>query len=361
VTIVGRARRRRRRQAGFSLPEVLIALGLASIVALGLLLLTRAQLQAFQQNDQINRAQQNARAGMSFVEQLLRRACSGASQGQVRIAVAGAAASIQPCVRHWDGAALSAGTFTGGNQTTAADAIEVIHGYGSLTAAVGTPSGTTITVKDTTGFAVNDLILLSDDVFTAAELHKVTAIAPSTFPTVNGTLTVDSAVVGGPPVLGTTMKVMRARSYAIYLSTSGVTAGSLMLDPDGMIGANHDDAEPLVEQVVDFQVAIGLDGDINGTVLEANPASNTDEWLGNHASDALFSASVPPWNSTGLPQPRQIRAGVLVRTSATFAGAGVQESALENRPAPTVAGSGQNPRWRPLRMVVAPRAWNLGE
>ncbi len=46
---------------------LLIALGLSSIVAAGLLALTCSQLLAFQQNEQINRAQQNARAGMGDI------------------------------------------------------------------------------------------------------------------------------------------------------------------------------------------------------------------------------------------------------------------------------------------------------
>ena len=140
-------------------------------------------------------------------------------------------------------------------------------------------------------------------------------------------------------------------------ASAGDFTDALMLDPDGMIGAVHTDAEPLVEQAFDFQIALGVDANTDGLISDLG--NSTDEWLGNAAGDGALAA--PPWNTVGMPQPRQLRVGIMTRTTSSFSGAGTVESALENRPAPTTATAGQNRRWRPLRMVIAPRAWNLIE
>src|SRR5215471_19043081 len=114
----------------------------------------------------------------------------------------------------------------------------------------------------------------------------------------------------------------------------------LKVAPDGRpadttTGRGHTDAEPLIEGVADFEVAVGIDANANGTILESTTNAQTtlsgglalaDEWIGNHtADDALPS---PPWDpsttTTGPPisytRLRDIRVSLIVRTLNTYSG-----------------------------------------
>jgi prepilin-type N-terminal cleavage/methylation domain-containing protein len=351
------------RERGFSLPEMMIALGLASIVSAGLLMLTRTQLQAFQQNDQINRAQQNTRAGMAYVENVLRRACGGMSQGAVSLNVPGVTPVILPCLRFHDGvSALNAGGYTSGSPTTAADAVEVVYGYGSITSNTGTLSVAGIAVRDTTGFKVGDFVLVTDRGMTKAALFKLQSVTAGVAPagTLNFATPGGAYLSPGVNLLGgaDSVFVLRAKSLAFYVNTDNTSANfnALMYDPDGMAGTDHATDEPLVENVDDFQIAVGFDNDATGTLTDS--ASASDEWVGNATGETAINVIGPP---PDWAKARQIRIGLRIATASRFSGAATAELALENRPATTPNTTGGNPRWRPLRMVVAPRAWNLAE
>jgi hypothetical protein len=377
---------RRRRARGLTLVEILVALGLAGVMSAFMLMLTRGQLIAYDVNDSIVKAQQNARSGTDWLESVLRKACGGISSGRMVVARPGGTTN-EYCVEVYGGAAQSGGRFTTGTVTTGADAIELVWGTSPVTMATTSAAGTnTVSVKDVTGFNNGDFVLVTN--FNEAALYQLNAAptisAITNFPNA-GTLQFSATATSTPPTLtGSSNFVMKAKSISIYLETAGANAGMLMLDGDGMFGTTHADAlsQPLVEGVEDFQIAVGQDTSTtlpawDGALFEASPASTTDEWLGNVAGDGTMDRSwitgPPgiPWNPpcSGAPatcvdpQYRAIRATLLVKTLNRFPGDAPAIPGYEDR-LPGAAGgytltTGGAPRFRAMRMTVAPRVWNL--
>jgi prepilin-type N-terminal cleavage/methylation domain-containing protein len=374
------------RQRGFTLVELLVSLALSSLVAAGVLLLTRAQLRAYDLNDGIVRAQQNARTGLEFIETQLRRACGGISQGSVAINLPGITPVRKSCLQVWDSAQQTGATFSTSG-TTSPDAVEIIYAtantnntYSATSAAFVAGSTTpSVTVTDMSGFSVGDLVLVTDfknaNLFQIATINGGSSAATGAGPLGFGTLS--SASINAfnyTPASGDA--VIKATSIALYLvAGSGLTPGQLYLDPDGMVGTDHTDGQPLIEGVSDFQVAVGIDwstvAPANGTQNDgiiteaASRALNNDEWIGNFAGETIPApASAAPWNPTvaAAPMLLQIRATVLVRTTNTFTEATANMGPYEDGATITAADSaGRYPRYRAMRMTVAPRAWNLGE
>jgi type IV pilus assembly protein PilW len=373
------------RARGFSLVELMIALALSSLVAAGVLILVRSQLAAFELNDSVMKTQQNARAGIEFVESQLRRACVGISEGALAIDVPGITpVGTRSCVQFFDSAALSGGTFTTSGSTSP-DAIEIVYGAanssGSYTVAsvVSGFSSTTpqVTVTDMTGFSVGDYVLVTN--FKRADLLKIATINGGAVPATGpgpltfGTLSANAVSPAGyTPAAGDA--VMKATTISIYRGVGfGSTPAQLFFDPDGMVGADHTDAQPLVEGVADFQLAFGLDwqaaAPANGTQNDglitegpvAGRAANDDEWIGNFAGEVLPAA---PWNPTPAAAPMllQIRTTLVLRTLNVYKEPIANLGPFEDGAAVTALdAAGGYPRYRTMRTVVAPRVWNLGE
>ncbi len=364
---------------GFSLIELMIAMLLAGIVASGMLMVARGQIVASELNDQVTRAQQNGRAGLGFAEAHFRRSCGGISLGRVGINVPGAPQQIVDCVRVWDGATPSGGTFIDGTPAALPDAVELIYGAPPVTVAVGpTPpdlAALSVNVADLTGFAIGDLVLLGD--LRQALLVRISSIsAEETAPQGRLVFAAPAAPLKLPdnsgnatdPILslqpGAT--VMKAQSISFYVeSASGPFHGLLMYDPDGVAGASHDDAQPLVEGVEDFQIALGADRDGDGVITESAPGSGTDEWIGNTIGELPLATT--PWNRpipAADPQLREIRVSLVVHTNNTYPGLSPVlgtggEIALEDRTTYPSFPQGGGPRYRVMRIRIAPRVWNL--
>jgi hypothetical protein len=139
-----------------------------------------------------------------------------------------------------------------------------------------------------------------------------------------------------------------------------------MVDPDGVASPNHLDftrVMPAAEGVVDFQVAVGNDGNGDGVISETSASPGSDEWIGNGAGEII---PAPPWNAGSLatpPQLRQLRLSLLFQTANSYGGVAAPLPTFEDRPAssyPSVAAAGA-PRYRAMRITVSPRAWNLAE
>jgi prepilin-type N-terminal cleavage/methylation domain-containing protein len=397
-----------RRARGFSLVEVLVALALAGVMSAFLLMITRSQLSAYRVNDQVTRAQVNARAGAEFVEGVLRRACGGLSAGAVSVNV-GAVSKLTTCVKVYDGAegpndySSTGGTFTMPASTQAAsksDAIEVIYGTSPMT--IISPSTTpsvnaagTATICDGTGFSAGDFVLLTN--MQAGFLMKIASIQNSSNPPTctnqviltfdaTGPATALPAAIAGvaTPTPAAGDYVLKAQSYALYrfnkpspsTSLDKQLNGNLVLDPDGIAGADHSDAEPVVEGVDNFEIAVAADGDNNGTITESTASPSTDEWMGNAAGELPLTTQLNAGVASGFfnvpattplaPQYKQIRATILARTIATYGGASSLDQSgtatpAENRSLSSlvVSQGGNAPKYRVLRVNVAPRIWNL--
>jgi prepilin-type N-terminal cleavage/methylation domain-containing protein len=364
-------RRRRRQRGGFTLMEIMIAMALTSIVTASVLGIVRSQLMVFEMNDQVVRTQQNARAAMDSVETILRRACGGIGSGSVGVNVAGVPQTTVPCLRHYDGATITAASFAAGSASLP-DAIELVYASGTMTVMTAVPSLATTTpavpVADIRSFAVGDYVLVGD--FANADLFKISAISPDATNPPRGTLslgTLAANVVSPALTLAIGSPVLKASTYSFYVAPAGTAfyANMLMVDADGVASANHLDftkVMPAVEGVVDFQIAIGNDTNADGIITESTSSPGTDEWIGNTSGETIPAT---PWNSSNtatLPQLKQVRVSLLLQTLNSYGGTAPALPRFEDRPAssyPTVGAS--SPRYRSARMVVAPRGWNLSE
>ncbi len=362
-----------RRQRGFTLMEILVAMALTAIVTTSVLAIVRTQMQTFEMNDQLVRTQQNTRAGMDLVETIVRRACGGINTGLVQVFTpAVTSSSGLPCLRFYDGAAVSATAFTS-SSANLPDAIEVIYATGTMTAltAFSMTTAPTITVIDASSFSTGDLVLLTDKSYANPALFKISSISGNvlslgtfgTAPALNATLTsyVANSTSGTP--------VFKAASYSFFVApndgTAGIYAKMLMVDANGVTSSNHlaygSTVQPAVEGVVDFQVAIGNDLNANGIITD---------WVGDVWGEAMLNPATNPWNSSNtstMPQYRQVRLSLLLNTLNSYAGTPLSawpSTGFEDRPAasyPTITAGTASARYRSVRMIVAPRAWNLSE
>jgi hypothetical protein len=177
--------------------------------------------------------------------------------------------------------------------------------------------------------------------------------------------------------------VMPAKVYSLFIDTTTDSRNPMLkLDPDGVAGTTHDDAEPLAEGVEDLQVAIGWDGKFGNTIdgYLLDNGSATDEWLGNQGTTEITSSTngfpgtaASGWGTDDTSftknAPRAIRMTLLLRSLNQYAGTPFAVKPSENRGtssgwnwASVSAGTATvAPKFRQLRMVVAPRAWNMSE
>jgi hypothetical protein len=350
-----------------TLIEVMVATALAGILSGSLLMMVRSQLIAYETNDQVNRAQQNARVATDLLESMARRACGGLAAGWVGLNVG--TPSVQPCLRVWDGVAAvvqSAPSFSSGsNASGAADAVEIIFATSPFSKLTAVPNlgatPPTAALADVSGFAPNDLVLIGD-MQTGVLLKVASGGVPAGGPPTAGTLTFvppgGTLAVPSNPALNlgsTSLYAMKARSYALYVETQGFNANMLMLDPDGMIGTDHTDAQPLADGVIDLQVAVGIDSNSDGIITDNNP----DEWYGNVVGETVPQ---PSWNRSGSsdPQLRQLRLTLVAQTLNKYPGVAPTLGPFEDRTTyPATTSTNGGPRYRSERVVVAPRVWNL--
>lgn len=380
-----------RRTRGFTLMEILIAMALTTIVTASVLAIVRTQLTAFEMEDQIVRTQQNSRAGMDFIESIVRRACSGINSGTLYV-YAGPSTILgtsQYCLRVTDGAVATATGFTSTSKNNP-DALDVVYASGAMTAVTNSTVMTTMTsttpsvdVLDTCNFSIGDFVIVTDASYANPALFQVSAVGgtgtcPAASPragtlslgTVNpaptaAKLPVMSAYSATAGTAGT--PVFKAYTYSIFVSDSTINTSAnaaydhmLMVDPAGITSTNHlnyTNVQPAVEGVIDFQVAVGQDN--SGT------NAGTMDWLGDSWGETLdYTKS---WNSatlTTLPQYRQVRLSLLLRTSNLYPGTPGTITQLEDRPFasyPPFTPGQNSQRYRSISMIVAPRAWNLAE
>jgi prepilin-type N-terminal cleavage/methylation domain-containing protein len=384
-----------RRTRGFTLMEILIAMALTTIVTASVLAIVRTQLTAFEMQDQIVRTQQNTRAGMDFVETMVRRACGGINSGYVQVFTSTVqSVSGLPCLRHFDGAVASNSTFTP-TKADNPDALEVVYASGAITAVTNGTALTTTTpsvnVMDICSFAVNDFVILTDKSYANPALFKISTISAGTCPSsapVPGTLSfgtvnpapaltatitgcVDDGKAKGSCTTTSGTPVLKAYTYSILVANSSLMSGTnaaydkmLMVDPAGITSTSHLDygvsVQPAVEGVVDFQVAVGSDNSGTG-------AGTTMDWIGDSWGETLAPPTVAaPWNSSDLTkvQYRQVRLSLLLQTVNLYPGSPAAITPFEDRPAssyPQFTPGQNSQRYRAMRIIVAPRAWNLSE
>ncbi len=239
-----------RRERGFSLIELMIALAMFSVVSLaGFTVLTSGQ-QNSSMNDEVVKMQQNARLALELISRDVRMAGFGnpTDPSVVPLAANGCSSIITPT-----------------NSSTGPDSIAIItvdQVIGRLTADAPGASPTTLTLDSTTGLANGDVITL-DGVFTTGV--TVTNSTTLTFNPPSGSW---PSSIKAPMVFngaaGTGTQVVRLACVKYSVDTT-----KRQLLRDGVA---------VVDGIEDLQLAYGVDADGDGKI---------DDLSGNGSIDCL--------------------------------------------------------------------------
>ncbi len=146
---------RRRRQAGFTLVELMVALVLFGLLTAGVLSIAVSMGQGFREQRQVVDTDTAVRAPTDYIVDALRQASPGVPTASI-FASAGDSSCSTTAITVWDG--------SGANGT---DMIDVVYASGGVvTTMVTNPytSGTTsIIVVDPTGISAGDTLLITNE------------------------------------------------------------------------------------------------------------------------------------------------------------------------------------------------------
>jgi prepilin-type N-terminal cleavage/methylation domain-containing protein len=317
----------RRGEAGVTLIELMVSLVVLSIAVSGVLSLGASLMNGYRENRQVVVAERSVRGSLDIVADAVRNTSPGVPN-----------AALEDLV----GCSIS-GAIEVINSNSAPDALQVIHATGGTLTSIRqvfTPADTTLRVLDGTGLKADDYIIVTN--LDQGHLIKITDVQPSGGEFI---LTLEGApatLCGGatfPP--GDYREgdiVVRAQISLFYVDSSAAVGNipTLMVDLDGNGPLVP---EPIAAGIEDFQVALGVDVDADGTVFE--DGSTVDEWFYNAQGDPL-----PPPAIT----PRALRITVAGRTISESTNTGIyRRPAIEDR----LAASALDPfRRRQLTTIV---------
>jgi prepilin-type N-terminal cleavage/methylation domain-containing protein len=269
---------RARGQGGFTIVELLVAMTLVTLLIgvafqVGIVVVT-----GYREHRQAVAVQRAARGSLDLVADAVRNASAGVPTGQLFDAAGCTPLTAISVINASDGP----------------DELVLIAAAGAVVTSIREPidqGSASATVLDATGLAVGDLILVTD--FDTGHVLRIASIddqgeqwrlglEPSTCPGVAFDYPAGALVV-------------RAKVSRFFVDdVEGVP--TLFLDPDG---DGPEPAEPLAEGVEDFQVAVGVDQDGDGTI--ADTGSSTDEWFYNDPADGDPPAmTTRPWRALRL-------------------------------------------------------------
>jgi prepilin-type N-terminal cleavage/methylation domain-containing protein len=257
--------RRRAAQAGFTLIELMITLVLFSVAIAGVLAVAVSMTNGFREQRAVIFAEGAARGAMDFLSDAIRQASPGVLTGNIT------AIDISGC---------PAGTFTTTNNQGspgAPDRLKLVFAYGSISTTSTTvyaDDSTSLTVVNAEQLAVGDHIVITNS--------AVAVIVEITGKTGNDlTLAGQQCDWLTPIPAGST--VVRALRAELFVQDIDTNQPALWMDPDAEGPAA---AEPLAEGIEDFQVAVGVDTNLDGQLSEVGIAADDDEWAYNVAGDA---------------------------------------------------------------------------
>lgn len=258
--------RRARRQAGFTMVELMVSLVLVSLVVALLMQVAVAMLAGFKEQREAMELSRNARAGLEFLSEAVRNASAGVTTGDARDAT-----SCNPVVG-----------ITVTNASDGPDAVELVYASGGVVTSVRNAvdgASSELTVVDATGIVAGDVVIVSDGL--VGRLLPVTSVAPQGNVTVLGT---DASRCPGVPVPSAGFApgslVVRARYARLAVEVGADGVPMLTIDPDGQ---GPSPSEILAEGVEDLQVAVGVDLDGDGGLTDAGDTA--DEWFYNAVGD----------------------------------------------------------------------------
>lgn len=323
------------RARGFTLVELMISVGLFGLIASGAMSLVMSAVRAQSHSTRVDVAQSGLRAGLDFITRDLLSASAGARSGTIR--------------QGWNGVDVpSIAILTANNSATLPDALDLYLVDATVWATVTAPviaASTSITVNSSVGFAINDVVQISD--LTTAMLVRVTGIPGAT------TINIANPNTFPPSVTtfaaGSWLFKSRHVRYAVDLTNVSATANEGMLTMDLFDGANWtSNAQPLAEGVEDLQVAYGFDDTTppDGVIFGPDPGANNDEWIFNAAGDALPAS---------LANLRAVRITLVTRSTLAEPGTFTARPKAEDHAAGTADGFFR----RVIRSEVTVRNFNL--
>lgn len=319
-------------QRGFTLIELMVALVLFSFAMAGVLAVAVSMTQGSAEQKRAVASMDAARGALDYIAEAARQispACSTGSDQDVWTSCSSANAMTTP-VKVTDGG-------TGVNASS--DILDIIYASGGVATTTRTAytssSNTSVTLSDASQLTAGDMLMLTDGstglVVKTTDVNTSTGVVTLSAPTCSSLLSATGFAAGSYAV-----RAMRAR---FYIGTFDGVSNILLVDPDGPDGPLT--AEPLAENVEDFQVAVGYDADNSGGV-------DSNEW-----AYAMGAGSV---TATNL---RAIRITIVVKDSAPVPGG--PSSGLYTRPAAenhNAAATADNYRRRVLTSTIEIR--NMG-
>jgi prepilin-type N-terminal cleavage/methylation domain-containing protein len=275
----------RRNQRGFTLVELMIAMVLSTIMIALSMQIAVIVLTGYRTHRQLVGVQRSARGTLDLIADRVRNSSAGVPTGNIVDADGCTARRALEVV----------------NSTSGPDELYVMGAAGGVLTSIRTEfthTDATIELTDGSALAAGDLVLVTD--FTKGHIVRLTST-----PVDNGsswTASVDAVCSGVTFDYSQGALVIRAAVNHFYVDdVDGVP--TMFVDDDG---DGPDEAQPVAEGVEDFQVAVGVDSNGDGTVTDAG--NSTDEWFYNNSGDAD-----PP---TVLSKPwRALRVTVTARTT----------------------------------------------
>lgn len=281
-------RRRRRRQRGFTLIELMISLVLFALVTAGMFAVTITMARGFKTQESAITTEEAARAAMSYLSEAVRGLGPGAPTNNIR--------HVNTC---------AAGAITVTDGAAAPDTMTLVYSSGAVLTTLRTAYdvGTIqFTVADATQLASGDTLLISNldqahvvQVVAANPTSGVVTVAPQTCGSVN-------LPTGGYPAGSIVIRALRAEFEV------GTVDGipTLLMDPDAEGLATP---EPLAEGIEDLQVAVAVDANSDGVITENGAAAGDDEWTFNVAGETLPAGTIRAVRITLVARASQIIPG----------------------------------------------------
>lgn len=358
------AARIRRGEAGFTLSEILISLGLVGVLAAALLAAAQVQVQLHREQSRVQSAQDNTRAALDILAGAA-RLIGAPSRGYGFVNSTGSGPAAVPIFRVFDNfnnlgpdrldVVVPAGVYLATSTDTAATAqsLEVMRFDPASQDNPGAAPAATA------GFEAGDYVILAN-VFSAApprppsilsaasacagagqigaSLLQVLSVASST------RLTVQPVNTGACSFPRGSLAV-RASATGYYVDGSQ----QLVAEEGGAARPNPlplGAASPVAEHIADLQIAVGVDGlnglPADGVLTENGAGANDDEWAFNVPGELLPA------------QPPSALRITIVGRSAT-ADLAVSTGAGRPRIEDHEAGAADGFRYRVLTTTVVPR------
>lgn len=299
-----------RREAGFTLIELMVAVVTSGLLLGGVYSMMIRQQQSYQIQDQVVEVQQNLRSSFIFLRYDLRMVGHGLVAGTAPIS---SHLNNQVGVNGTDAITFMANTGAASVVMPGGAAWNTTFKFYPL--ASGAP--VTIPVHSVIGFPVStpyqvDLVDLSNGTLVANA--NITAVTQNS-PPIPSTLTlVPCPVVACPPLsLSDGSYIGQSpQAFTYQVDVSGTGSPDCKNPPclERIVGGA---VSVLAEGVEDFQIAYGFDGingfPADGVIKENGIAANDDEWVFNSAGDSW------PILASDIDKLRAIRVSLQLKTT----------------------------------------------